>query len=152
MISYAGGYAGGDQLFTDTKIDASDSTQFASATQNLTRGYTHSAEPFLLYQIYGGGSYYPWVGDGSEVLNATWQTPPGDQIIVFTSSPGSPPQVPGAILATVPGLKWTSFCANPAMYTVATMEPKLEPGFFSVALIGKVSAGTGRLIYIKHNQ
>lgn len=152
MISYAGGYAGGDQLFVDTKADASDSTQFADASVNLTRGYTYATEPFLLFSAYGGGNYPPWRGDGSEVFSPGNPMTPGDQIIVFTSTPGSPPLVPGEILAAVPGLKWSSFIARPAMYTVPSLQPKAEPGFYSVALVGNVSKGTGRLIYVKHNQ
>lgn len=156
MISYAGGYAGGDQLFVNTKPDATDSTEFADATENLTRGYTYATEPFVIFPEYGYGSpapnYWNWKGDGSEVVTNGTTNPPGNQIIVFSSSPGSPPIVPGQILATVPGLTWSSFIANPAMYTVPTMQPPAEPGFYSVALIGKVSAGTGRLIFVKHNQ
>jgi hypothetical protein len=152
LIPYAGGYAGGDQLFVDTKVDASDSTQFADATENLTRGYTHATEPFLIYQEYGGANYWTWVGDGTESLNNGTINPPGNQIIAFSSSPGSPPIVPGEILGAVNGLTWSSFIARPAMYTVPTLQPRVEPGFYSVALIGNVSAGTGRLIYVKHNQ
>ncbi len=97
-------------------------------------------------------NYWQWTGDGTESLNNGTTNPPGDQIIAFSSSPGSPPVVPGAILAAVPGLTWSSFCANPAMYTVPALKPKVEPGFYSVALIGNVSGGTSRLIYVKHNQ
>ena len=92
------------------------------------------------------------LSDGTESLNNGTTNPPGNQIIVFSSSPGSPPIVPGEIIGAVSGLTWSSFIARPAMYTVPTLQPRVEPGFYSVALIGNVSAGTGRLIYVKHNQ
>jgi hypothetical protein len=62
--------------------------------------------------------------------------------------------VPGALLTNIPGLAWHSFVANPAMYTTG-FGPLMEPGFYSVALIGNVgqaAAGQAKLIYVKHNQ
>ncbi|MBN9384148.1 MAG: hypothetical protein J0H74_25580 [Chitinophagaceae bacterium] len=152
MIASRGGVAGNEQLFIYTKSDASDSASFASATINLGQGITNATQPFLMYQAYGLGSSYNWTGDGTEVANNGNFNPPGNQILVFASKPGSPPMVPGQLLAGVPGLKWSSFFANPAIYTVPTLKPKVEPGFYSVALIGRLSDGTAKLIYVKHNR
>jgi hypothetical protein len=154
FVSGPGNYGGNDQLFTDVKVNASDSTNFASATINLGQGVTNATQPFLMFQVYGGAasSAWSWTGDGSEVVRNLSGNPPGNQIIVFGSRPGNPAIVPGQLLASVPGIRWDSFFANPAMYTVPGLKPRLEPGFYSVALVGKLADGTAKLIYVKHNQ
>jgi hypothetical protein len=146
--------AGGDLLFPQPSVGESDSTTFAAATINLGQGVTNVGEPFLMYDVYGpGSSSYYWSGQGGEGISLNGM--PGSQIIVFQSEPGPPAIVPGQLLVTVPGLKWKTFVANPTMYTVSGLTPKAEPGFYSVALIGKVAeaaSGQAKLIYIKHNQ
>lgn len=148
----ANGYAGGDLLFTPAKGDNSDSANFATATINLGRGVTNAQNPFVMYSI---PSTPFWNGYGASA--ASFDRPPtvGPHILVFQSYPGPPAIVPGQLLSYVPGLPFSSFVANPAIYSSAAYAPAMEPGFYSVALIGNVAqaaAGQARLIYIKHNQ
>ena len=148
------GYAGGDLLFPQLQGNSYDSTNFASATINLGRGITDATQPFLMIQAYQGVNSYAWDGFGTEAINPAGLQP-GTQILAFQSQPGPPAVVPGQLLASIPGLKWSSFIANPSMYTVPLLTPKAEPGFYSVALVGKVSEAAGgqaKLIYVKHNR
>ncbi len=146
------GYAGNDLLFTVTKGDASDSSNFASATINLGRGITTSREPFVIYPIPSDAF---WDGHGNSMAPSNRPLPLGPDILSFQSDPGPPASIPGQLLASVPVLPFTGFVANPAMYSSPSYTPAMEIGFYSVALIGNVSqaaAGQGRLIYVKHNQ
>ncbi len=106
---------------------------------------------FLIFPI---ASNQFWTGTGTSLASTYQPLNLGTHIIVFQSSPGPPAQVPGALMVTIPGIAWSSFVANPSMYT-AGLGPLAEPGFYSVALIGNVghaSTGQARLIYVKHNQ
>lgn len=146
------GYAGNDLLFTQTKGDASDSSNFASATINLSRGMTNAGEPFVIFSIPSNAF---WDGHGNSMAPSDLPLVLGLNILSFQSNPGPPASIPGQLLASVPGLPFSSFVANPAMYSSPIWMPDIEPGFYSVALIGNVSqasAGQARLIYVKHNQ
>jgi hypothetical protein len=146
------GYAGSDLLFTAAKGDISDSANFATATINLGRGVTNAQNPFVLYSIPSNGF---WDGHGNSMAPSDRPSTVGPHILVFQSDPGPPAIVPGQLLAHVPLLSFNSFVANPALYSSPLLTPAVEPGFYSVALIGNVAqaaAGQARLIYVKHNQ
>lgn len=156
-IIYDAGY---DMLFLNNASNYQlvfDSTNFPSATVNLSRGFTAAYDPFLMFQInanqFGGG-----LGNGMSGYPISYYYPGtmtgSNSIIAFKSNPGPPAVVPGSYIP-IRGLYWTDFIANPAMYTVPYYRPLAEPGFYSVALVGKVSDpanGQPQLIYIKHNK
>jgi hypothetical protein len=136
-----------------------DSTNFPSATVNLTRGFTAATDPFLMYQINSNSFWVNGYGTSGGNSPVAYYFPStmmnSNKIIAFNSNPGPPPVIPGTYIGNIRGLYWRDFIANPAMYTTPYYQPLTEPGYYSVALVGKVSDpvnGQPQLIYIKHNK
>ncbi|MBX3255438.1 MAG: DUF4397 domain-containing protein [Chitinophagaceae bacterium] len=77
------------------------------------------------------------------------------RFLAFRSRPGV---VPGSWLSDIPGLSGYYFVANPALYTTVTRSvPTLEPGIYTVALVGRNYANApadmrAKMIIIKHNK
>lgn len=75
--------------------------------------------------------------------------------MVFRSAPGV---VPGTWIADIPVVTSTAFIARPQLYTNASrMLPYMEPGVYSMALVGTTAAGAApekkaRLMIIKHTK
>lgn len=75
------------------------------------------------------------------------------QIMAYRSSPGV---VPGSWIREVPVLKGADFIARKALYVRGEL-PNLEPGVFTVALIGKLNGASpeaqkARMIIVKHTK
>ncbi|KAI9452627.1 hypothetical protein F5148DRAFT_1289546 [Russula earlei] len=147
----AGGYA---MLFPDyygTYSKILDSTNYTTATINLTRGFTAAADPFLMYQANSNlfwstdGNGTPYVNNASYYSNTQGNhtitlSTAGNNLIAFQSNPGPPAVIPGALLLNVKGLPFSSFIANQSMYSAAAYTPVAEPGFYSVALVAAIGS------------
>jgi hypothetical protein len=147
-----------DVLFTNLyPFGGGDSNNFATATINLGQGVTNAYDPFLQFQVISTSFFQN--ADGSTSAPVGGFFPRGaNNIRVYQSEPGPPALVPGTVLGGVGPLPFHSFIANPAMYTSPSLAPQAEPGFYTVALIGRAFGNDaspedqGRLIYVKHNQ
>jgi hypothetical protein len=69
-----------------------------------------------------------------------------NDIVAYASQPAV---LPGDWLRNVPVLKAQQFIANAALYRKGL--PGSEPGFYTVALVGRISTAA-RMIIIKHNK
>ena len=153
-----------DVLFTHMLLgNTVDSANFTSASINLAQGATNAPDPYVLWPINSNGFWYR--GDGSfspayplpSIFQSGGTGFPATGIRAYQSEPGPPALVPGTLLTGVPALPFQSFIANPSMYVPAQL-PLMEPGFYSVALVGRALGNNaspqeqGRLFYIKHNQ
>jgi hypothetical protein len=132
-----------------------DSSNFTAASINLQPGITPDYNPFVIYQFqpaYSAGN----PAGGYVGYNQPLTYPPS-VIRVSQSTPGPPAVVPGQLLGNVAPLPGSAYITNPALYPDAQFVPVCEPGIYTTALIGRISANpsdqsAGRLIILKHNK
>lgn len=117
-------------------------------------------EPYFTFtlangQIYNGSANNLTLGTaGSAISGSYLPDNPAYQIFPYRSTPNA---VPGTWAMDIAVLNSSSFVANSALYTTpGRLVPNSEPGFYSVALIGRlgnaVPADKERIIVVKHNQ
>ncbi len=116
-----------------------DTTSAASATQNLTPGFSATHLPYSFIDV--GFRSLPY------------------SIEVYQSDIGPPSTIPGTLITQVPRLTPLNFISNPALYTLGLFGgvlPNGEPGVYTVALVGKANSSNlddkARMLIIKHNR
>jgi hypothetical protein len=122
-----------------------DTLRDPSAYANLMPGVLPVYNPDIIYSVGHYVRFYTASQNGGEL-----GTVPA-LIRAYQSVPGPLPQLPGTWLPGIPPLDLQkAMVANPALYS-AGQAPNAESGVYTMALVGKVSDGSARIVLIKHN-